>query len=532
MNWMFLAQAAGTKITTDAVNTLMSTSMSTLVNNFSDVSSMGYKILVALVGIEFAWLIVVGMGQRPSEFKEAMLKKLAVVCVISFLALNWGGIANQIRGYVAGAGGAAGGSSASSSNPSAIAQTGIDKVNKLFNKDDALEFARNFHTAGTQAKPNLSTTDMLLQTADGIIRGEDSSQPVLAMLAEQGETIGLMIASLLIYLTLALMIVLTHFYVAAMVFVYTIEFYIIVNITSVFIPFGVNKHLSYLTTNAINSVIAAGVKLGVVTMVLGLMGAPMANASLTDTPSLGQMFSMLMHSMLMMFIISKAPATAAAAFSGGGNGIDVGQAISQGMAQVAGSVAGGPAGGATMQTTMKSIEKATQSMEKSAKAIEKATGGGSGGSGGSSSSGRSGSRPTRSSGQSGQNIGTKSSSGSKPPKPTSGFSKGTSAGRSRNSAEGFSNRNRPSPSSSSPSKGNSSGEVTSKGGAPFVPSGKANAAGSFSSVGKAAGPFPAVSDAPGVDGAVGAANAGTGIKDAVSTTASVAASATGLKGDE
>lgn len=399
-HWIAQATVKAVQNNTDAINNTMGQTMESIVQNFGEAQSAAAGIFLSLIIIESLVFLIFVMANkiRGEELFQGMLQKGMLFFVVGFMTLNWGYLAGSVRGYVAGAGGAAGGSGQSISsglNPAAIADSGIKKVSIIFdangrdrivnafvgNKATEVEPPDNPHSqytaqkseqvemakerldqvkqtptsnpsitkqAKTMAAGALQAAQDLKAKGQSAIKAVDSvSQGLMtnALVDKFGDAVeanALRMLALLLFAILALLIIFVHFYVALQAFIISIEFYIITSITVCFVPFGVNKHLSYLATGALNSVIASSVKLGVLVMILSLMGDPINQMTLSNTPDLREMLSLLLNTATVAFLVARVPSLAAGVFTGGGNGIDISSTVSSAVQSVM-----QPAGAAT-----------------------------------------------------------------------------------------------------------------------------------------------------------------------------------------
>ena len=339
-----IAQAVGPN--TDQVNLVMDGTLGTLAKNFDQIQSASAQILVSLAIFEFSIMLLYQLVSPSAEdLLKSFLQKFLATIVVMFLTLNWGMVTGAIQGYVVGTAGSGAGvdnAMGQGLHPGAIAEQGVQKVALIFNPEGRERITNAFlgeRPVKQKDPPRKAESDSIFDL--GV---SDKMGSLFEQMSENAEDTLIMFLALLLYSVLALMIIFVHFYVALQVFVISIEFYIICTITTCFVPFALNKHLSYLTTGAINAVIASAVKLGVLMMILGLMGDPIAQMTLSSSPTLYEMLSLLLGSAMMAYLVSKAPSIAQAVFNGGGAGIDVGAMVSTGAAMAATAVAGGAAG--------------------------------------------------------------------------------------------------------------------------------------------------------------------------------------------
>jgi len=338
---MLLAQAGPN---TDGINGVLTGSLDAMVNNFSQVQSASQQVLISLLAIEFAVLLIYHMiNPNLEELLKNLIQKFFMAIVVIFLTLNWGWFAGAVRGYIVG--GAGGGQTMSQGlHPGAIAESGIQKVAVIFNDPERLkQISRTFTGNEQKEKPKPPKKP----ESDSIFDLEGKLPDVGGALEQMGQdvqdTLWGMVA-LLIFTILAMIVVFVHFYVALQVFVIMLEFYIITSITACCIPFAANKHTSYLATGAINSVVASCVKLAVLMMIIGMMGDPIQQMTLSNSPTMYEMLALILNTATMAFIVKQAPSIAQATFSGGGAGIDVGSMVSSAGATMAAAASVGATG--------------------------------------------------------------------------------------------------------------------------------------------------------------------------------------------
>jgi type IV secretion system protein TrbL len=82
--------------------------------------------------------------------------------------------------------------------------------------------------------------------------------------------------------------------IAIQVFITVLEFYLIVAIVSIFLPFGLMKHTKFLAEKSIGAVIASGIKMMVLSFILSVSGPVILAATLTATATLNEIFSLIL----------------------------------------------------------------------------------------------------------------------------------------------------------------------------------------------------------------------------------------------
>lgn len=311
-----LLMAKAGAVHTDQINDVMLTSMKGIITNMSAWPGHIWRLTLYLILIEVAVAIIYQMF-KPDFFHsvgDIVPKALKIITVV-VITSSYPAFTSAIMDYVVSHAGSSVGQSGVTEkgfNPAAVASSGIEKVSVVFDKNKRENIIHSFIGNEKKKTPVKVESDFFGISAT---LAEDASEmiemTVLGMLA-----FGL-------FLFLAMIVIMVHFYIAAMIFVFTIEFYIVVSITSCFLPFGINKHTSYLFSNAINAVIGHSVKLAVLAAVLGLLGDPLAKMSFGDKITLPQMLSMVAMTITVGFMVHRVPAIASGVFPGGGAGINL-----------------------------------------------------------------------------------------------------------------------------------------------------------------------------------------------------------------
>jgi type IV secretory pathway TrbL component len=146
---------------------------------------------------------------------------------------------------------------------------------------------------------------------------------------------------LFVFAGVALLIVGVHFYVALQMFVLTLDWYLTVSITSLLIPFAVNKHTSPLASSALNAVVGKSIQLAVMIMVLGMFGRALDGLQLSAAPTLYEMLALLLGTSTLAFMIARVPEISRGIFSSGGQAIDVGGIVVAAASGAASAMAAG-----------------------------------------------------------------------------------------------------------------------------------------------------------------------------------------------
>ncbi|MEE9150171.1 MAG: P-type conjugative transfer protein TrbL [Candidatus Tectomicrobia bacterium] len=113
-----------------------------------------------------------------------------------------------------------------------------------------------------------------------------------------------------------LLIVLAFFIIAIQVFITLIEFYLFAVVALLLIPFGVNRHTSFIAERVIGAVISFGVKLMVLAFVASIGLPVLATLNVPPDPELRQVLSLLLASLALAALTWHAPAIAAGLLAG------------------------------------------------------------------------------------------------------------------------------------------------------------------------------------------------------------------------
>ena len=161
-----------------------------------------------------------------------------------------------------------------------------------------------------------------------------------------------------------LSVMIAFMFMAIQVFITYVEFYIASACLLIFLPFGSNKHTSFIAEKALGAIISYGVKLLVLSCVLGI-SLPIMYAwigTLNETPTFPMLYGVMCASGIIAFLAWHAPGMAAGLMSGsptlttgtvagsamaaGAAVVGAGMAVASGGASLAGT-AGAMAGGAS-----------------------------------------------------------------------------------------------------------------------------------------------------------------------------------------
>lgn len=144
-----------------------------------------------------------------------------------------------------------------------------------------------------------------------------------------------------------------------------IEYYLVITLASVLIPFGISGHTKFIAEKAIGAAIAVSVKLMVLSFIMGLLQPVIAQLHFTGTGeiSMNEALSMVLVSALLAYVVWRAPAFAAdllaasPSLNAGAVGQSMVSGISAGVGAFGGAVTGSRKAGSAIQTQ---LSKATQ----------------------------------------------------------------------------------------------------------------------------------------------------------------------------
>lgn len=113
-----------------------------------------------------------------------------------------------------------------------------------------------------------------------------------------------------------LVVLLVFFIIAIQVFITVLEFYLVVAISSVLLPFGLLKKTKFLAEKVIGGVISFGVKLMVLSFLLTVAGPLLATASLPADPTYNDIMALILTVGALALLVWNAPGIAAGLLAG------------------------------------------------------------------------------------------------------------------------------------------------------------------------------------------------------------------------
>ena len=167
-------------------------------------------------------------------------------------------------------------------------------------------------------------------------------------------------------------LIICFFIIACQICLAVIEYYLVVTLASVLIPFGISSHTKFIAEKAIGAAIAVSVKLMVLSFIMGLAQPLIGQMHFTGSGdiTLNQMISMLLVCGLLAYVVLRAPAVAADFLSGSPslNAGAIGQSMVSGMSSFVGAAAGAKAGGSAI------YDKVSEKMSAASETLRKTSG--------------------------------------------------------------------------------------------------------------------------------------------------------------
>lgn len=173
------------------------------------------------------------------------------------------------------------------------------------------QFVNSLIQAGSTAAGGL--TFNLLDPSAIAAKGLDVSQPIMDKLDRFP---AYRLDLIIIYGILFLVVMVIFLLLAIQVFITVLEFYLIVAIVSIFLPFGLMKHTKFLAEKSIGAVISSGIKMMVLSFILSVSGPVILAAALGFDPSLNEIFSLILTVGAIGFLSWNAPGIAAGLIAG------------------------------------------------------------------------------------------------------------------------------------------------------------------------------------------------------------------------
>lgn len=274
----------------------------------SSISGLVQTTFLLIIAIDFVLAILLNLGD--TDHIKQLIGKIFRYGFFLWLIGNWGMLLNIIVNSLSEAGSTMGGYSIGAlQHPSEIITNGLAMSNPFFNYVNSEQF--------TSMTGFFGSIGLWLMACFG---------------------------GFAIWLAFAIL--------ALQCFITYVEFYIASALVLVFIPWGVNKHTSFVAEKAIGAVISFGTKLMVLSAILGL-SYPIINESMykfDGNPTWDGILGALVGPWALTFLAWQAPSMAAGIMTG---------APSLSAGTVAGAAMAGAAGGAAGATVASGIVHAT-----------------------------------------------------------------------------------------------------------------------------------------------------------------------------
>jgi type IV secretion system protein TrbL len=321
------AQAPINAESNGVLTTVLKAFLATFQNGYNNLLPWAQTLFYLLVGIELVWAALY-WSLEGENFIPQLISKVFFIGVFYYLVINWSSLAHQVV-------------------------TGFVQVG-----------AQAGGVAGT-AVPDLQDPSQLINQFWNLAAPIATYQASLPWYS-----IGKAMMFGFAYLILAAAIIV----IAIQCALTYLEFYLISVIAAILVPFGVNKHLSFLAERSFGAVISNGVKTAVLAFILASAGPIIA--SLTPpgaAPSYADVFNLDAAVCLVAFLAWHAPGLAAS-LMGGGPTLHAGH-ITRAAGSTAGYLLGSAiAGGSAGRTSIQSVRAAAGAIGRSAVGVAGAAG--------------------------------------------------------------------------------------------------------------------------------------------------------------
>lgn len=291
----------------ETLNTLLARFQEIAISGVSNLEPYAVHTFMALIVVDFVWTYIQKIAREEGSF-TALFSTLVIKCFKYgfwfYVITHYGEILNTIKnsfimiGTVAGGGGF---SAADISNPSAIISSGIEHM--------------------------LPITDKLKATS----------------LFEMSSAVLLLVVGYIIGMA-------CYFVIAFQVFLTLTEFYLISTMLIIFIPFAVVDKTSFLAEKAISALVGFGVRMSVLSMIIGI-SAPLLESNNLEGTAISQIAYFCATTMALAILVWQAPAMAGGLMSGSpmlsGNGLMAGAVgvATSGASIIKDQMGGGSGGG-------------------------------------------------------------------------------------------------------------------------------------------------------------------------------------------
>jgi type IV secretion system protein TrbL len=256
--------------------------LTNIMNNFLGVFSGGFvrllpwakTLMIILATIEIVWAALY-WAMEGENFLPQLLQKIMVIGITGWLVLTWPALCKTVMDGFIGAGAMAG------------------------------------NGAGGAAVPDLRDPSQVLNVFWTL------AQPI----ADYTSTLGIMDIGKIILVGFGYIILAVAIFIIAIQCALTyLEFYVVAVLATVLVPFGINKHMSFLAEKSFGAVISHGIKLAVLSFIL-TAAAPVLQNILTpggaNAITYNLIFNLDAAALLIAFLAWHGPSIAAGLFGGG-----------------------------------------------------------------------------------------------------------------------------------------------------------------------------------------------------------------------
>jgi type IV secretion system protein TrbL len=177
----------------------------------------------------------------------------------------------------------------------------------------AKAFVESLVAAGTMAGGG-GSTNILLDPSAIAARGLDATEPLAKKINDLG---ALDIADMVVFGLCFLLIMICFFVMAINCFLAVLEYYLIVALVGIFLPFALFPSTKFLAEKALGAVVAAGVKLMTLSFVMAVVAPTLGNIKFAGSEiATNELFAMLLTAAGCAFLAWQAPRLAAGLMSG------------------------------------------------------------------------------------------------------------------------------------------------------------------------------------------------------------------------
>jgi len=304
--------------TPDILTNIMGNFLTVFTAGFSNLLPWATALLWTLAALELIWAALY-WALAGENFLPQLLQKTALIGGFAYLVLNWSSLCKTVMdGFI---------------SVGAMAGTGTGTGSNVPDLRDPTQVLNVFWTLAQPIAEYTSSLGMM-----------DIGKVILV-------GFGYIILAVAIFI-IAIQCALTY-----------LEFYLVAVVATVLVPFGVNKHLSFLAERSFGAVISHGIKLAILSFILTAASPILTNivtpGSAGSTITYNLVFNLDAAALLIAFLAWHAPNIAAGLF-GGGPALHAGAAsrIATSSAFMLGRMFGGSAGAGGSTSSLQQIKSA------------------------------------------------------------------------------------------------------------------------------------------------------------------------------